>query len=79
MVTEVGKDFEVIDHTADVGVVAYGADLKQAFANAALELLQNPKEWKQAQKTAIARVEKFYTKDTVMQKYNEIYKGVIKG
>jgi SHS2 domain-containing protein len=29
------KDFEVIDHTADVGIVAYGADLKQAFANAA--------------------------------------------
>ncbi len=29
------KDFEVIDHTADVGIIAYGADLKQAFANAA--------------------------------------------
>jgi SHS2 domain-containing protein len=38
MVTKVGKDFEVIDHTADVGVVAYGADLKQAFANAARAL-----------------------------------------
>jgi SHS2 domain-containing protein len=34
MVSMVGKDFEVIDHTADVGVVAYGADLSQAFANA---------------------------------------------
>jgi len=30
-----GKDFEILDHTADVGVIAYGADLKQAFANAA--------------------------------------------
>jgi SHS2 domain-containing protein len=29
------KDFEVIDHTADVGIIAYGADMKQAFANAA--------------------------------------------
>ena len=29
------KDFEILDHTADVGVIAYGADLKQAFANAA--------------------------------------------
>jgi SHS2 domain-containing protein len=29
------RDFEILDHTADVGVIAYGADLKQAFANAA--------------------------------------------
>jgi SHS2 domain-containing protein len=28
------KKFEVLDHTADVGIIAYGADLKQAFANA---------------------------------------------
>ena len=34
MVSMVGKDFEVIDHTADVGVVAYGADLSHSFANA---------------------------------------------
>ncbi len=27
--------FEVMDHTADVGIVAYGKDLKEAFANAA--------------------------------------------
>ena len=32
------KDFEVIDHTADVGIVAYGADMSQAFANAARAL-----------------------------------------
>ena len=30
-----GKRFEVIDHTADVGIAAYGEDLKEAFANAA--------------------------------------------
>jgi SHS2 domain-containing protein len=34
----VKKDFEVIDHTADIGVVAYGADLGQAFNNAARAL-----------------------------------------
>jgi SHS2 domain-containing protein len=34
----VEKDFEVIDHTADAGVVAYGADLGQAFSNAAKAL-----------------------------------------
>lgn len=28
-------DFEVLDHTADVGIIAYGADTKQAFVNAA--------------------------------------------
>ena len=27
--------FEVIDHTADVGIIAYGSDLEEAFANAA--------------------------------------------
>jgi len=29
------KEFEILDHTADVGIIAYGTDLKQAFANAA--------------------------------------------
>ena len=29
------KEFEIIVHTADVGIVAYGADMKQVFANAA--------------------------------------------
>jgi len=33
-----GKDFEILDHIADVGIIAYGADLKQAFANAARAL-----------------------------------------
>jgi SHS2 domain-containing protein len=28
--------FEIIDHTADVAIAAYGADMKKAFANAAL-------------------------------------------
>ena len=32
------KDFEIIDHTADVGIVAYGADANQTFANAARAL-----------------------------------------
>ncbi len=32
------KRFEVIDHTADIGIAAYGADLKEAFANAAYAL-----------------------------------------
>jgi SHS2 domain-containing protein len=31
----VESGFEVIDHTADIGIMAKGADMKQAFANAA--------------------------------------------
>ena len=32
------KDFEIVNHTADVGIIAYGADISQAFANAARAL-----------------------------------------
>ncbi len=32
------KEFEIIDHTADVGIRAYGTDMKEAFANAAKAL-----------------------------------------
>ncbi len=32
------KDFEIVNHTADVGIIAYGADMSQAFANAARAL-----------------------------------------
>ena len=28
--------FEIIDHTADIAIAAYGIDMKKAFANAAL-------------------------------------------
>jgi len=30
--------FEILEHTADVGLVAYGTDLREAFANAACGL-----------------------------------------
>jgi SHS2 domain-containing protein len=30
-----GRDFDILEHTADVGIRAYGADVKEAFANAA--------------------------------------------
>ena len=32
------KDFEIVGHTADIGITAYGADIRQAFANAARAL-----------------------------------------
>jgi len=31
----VEKEFDILNHTADVGIIAYGASLNQAFANAA--------------------------------------------
>ena len=30
--------FEILDHTADTGIIAYGADVKELFSNAALAL-----------------------------------------
>jgi SHS2 domain-containing protein len=30
--------FAILDHTADIGIIAYGADLKELFSNAALAL-----------------------------------------
>jgi len=31
----VEKTFEIIDHTADIGIISYGADIEQVFSNAA--------------------------------------------
>ena len=30
--------FEILDHTADIGIMAYGADARELFSNAALAL-----------------------------------------
>ena len=35
MIYTMEKDFEILDHTADVGIIAYGNDMKQAFTNTA--------------------------------------------
>ena len=32
------KDFEILEHTADVGIIAYGTNMKEAFGNAAKAL-----------------------------------------
>ncbi|MFC2071695.1 archease [Chloroflexota bacterium] len=32
------SEFEIVNHTADVGIIAYGADMNGAFANAAKAL-----------------------------------------
>ncbi len=33
------RDFEIIDHTADIGIAAYGDDIRAVFINAALGML----------------------------------------
>ncbi len=35
----VEKDFEVLSHTADIGIIAYGDDLPEVFINAARGLM----------------------------------------
>jgi SHS2 domain-containing protein len=35
---EMKRAFEIIDHTADVGIIAYGANVEELFSNAALAL-----------------------------------------
>lgn len=32
------KRFDIIEHTADVGIIAYGGDLREAFTNAAFAM-----------------------------------------
>jgi SHS2 domain-containing protein len=32
------KGFEILDHTADIGIIAYGTDIEQLFSNAAVAL-----------------------------------------
>jgi SHS2 domain-containing protein len=32
------RTFEIIDHTADLGIIAYGTDIEELFCNAALAL-----------------------------------------
>lgn len=32
------RSYEIIDHTADVGIIAYGTDIEELFSNAALAL-----------------------------------------
>ncbi len=41
------KNFEILDHTADIGIIAYGKDISEVFINAAkgfLSLVIDPKE-----------------------------------
>ncbi len=45
----------------------------QALAQAAIDLLSDPKVWQQASAAAIRRVEKYYTQDLMFARYRALY------
>jgi SHS2 domain-containing protein len=51
------KKFEFIEHTADVGLIAYGGTLAEAFANAACGMFSIIAELDSVQETESRRVE----------------------
>ena len=50
------EGFEIIDHTADVAIAAYGADLKAAFAGAALGMFSIMTDIKKLDETVVRDV-----------------------
>ncbi len=51
------KEFEILNHTADVGIIAYGADMNQAFANAARGLFSLITELEDVEETEYRDIE----------------------
>lgn len=77
--TDVGACRELIEGSTQddrrlgtAGAVVGIAD-PEAFAEAALTLLENPLRWRTAQQAAIARVEKLYTQEALFESYHAIY------
>jgi len=51
------RRFEIIDHTADIGIAAYGETLKEAFANAAYALFSLMVDFEDVGDSACRQVE----------------------
>jgi len=51
------KKFDVVEHTADTGIVAYGADMREAFANAAYGMFSLMADLKQVREETSRYVE----------------------
>ena len=46
------KEFEILEHTADIGIIAYGKDIREAFAGAAkgmFSLITEPEDIKEVE------------------------------
>ena len=51
------KKFDVVEHTADTGIVAYGADMREAFANAAYGMFSLMADLKQVREETSRYIE----------------------
>jgi glycosyltransferase involved in cell wall biosynthesis len=57
------------------GVVCEIANVKQ-LADGYISLLRDEKRWLEAQKSAIARVNMFYTQEIFLNNYREVYRDI---
>jgi SHS2 domain-containing protein len=66
--------FEIIDHTADIAIAAYGIDMKKAFANAALGMFSIMTDIRKVNETDVHDVEVTAedTKDLLVSWLNEL-------
>ena len=58
------KQFEIIDHTADIGIIAYGSDLAALLKNAAVGMLSLI--------TDLSKVENRLCKEIVLQEQDSV-------
>jgi glycosyltransferase involved in cell wall biosynthesis len=79
LTTDVGACREIVEgltaedkRLGSAGAVVSIAN-PQETAEAAIDLLLNEKKWRSAQRAGIHRVEKYYTKQHVISKYNNVY------
>ena len=82
--TDVGSCKELIyggENPEDIalgkaGVVCEIANVKQ-LADGYIKLLTNEEEWLKAQKSAIERVNRFYTQEIFLDNYKEVYRDIL--
>lgn len=82
--TDVGSCKELIyggENPEDIalgkaGVVCEIANVKQ-LADGYIKLLTNEDKWLKAQKSAIERVNRFYTQEIFLDNYNEVYRDIL--
>jgi glycosyltransferase involved in cell wall biosynthesis len=79
--TDVGCCRELIEGTdaADRALGAAGAVVQiadpEATAARIIELLDDPARWRAAQQAGIARVERLYTEELMLQRYRDLYRA----
>ncbi|RTZ47697.1 DUF3492 domain-containing protein [Candidimonas sp. SYP-B2681] len=82
--TDVGSCRELVEGAgdADQNLGSAGAVVEIAnpglFADAIIELLEQPLKWQAARKSAIARVERYYTHTLMEAAYGDLYEGLMK-